>query len=99
MKILKKVATAYRNRKKSNYADLSSWKLSLIGIPTFLLGSFVTWQAQHWGRELFDVVTGYKLGLDACIAFGLIGTLALSGLYLLDVSRRCHDLIRERLFV
>ena len=38
MKLLKKMATAFRNRKKYTYAELNDWMLSLIGISSFLVG-------------------------------------------------------------
>jgi|MedtruStandDraft_1076414.scaffolds.fasta_scaffold25115_2 hypothetical protein len=98
MKLLKKMTRAFRNRKKYTYAELSDWKLSLIGIPSFAVGAYYLWVSGSVTVELLHWSRDHAMTLDAVLALGFLGLLGLSGLYFATVARRCYDLIRERNF-
>ena len=98
MKLLKKMATAFRNRKKYTYAELSDWKLSLIGIPSFAVGAYYVWVSGSVTMEMLNWSRDHAVTLDAVLAFGFLGLIGLSGLYFATVARRCYELIVERNF-
>ncbi|OLS61509.1 hypothetical protein [Pseudomonas putida] len=98
MKLLKKMATAFRNRKKYTYAELNDWMLSLIGISSFLVGAYYLWISGNMTVEMLNWSRNHAMTLDAVIALGFLGLLSLSGLYFATVARRCYELIYERNF-
>lgn len=98
MKLLKKMITAFRKRKKYTYAELSDWKLSLIGIPSFAVGAYYLWVSGSMTVEMLNWSRDHAVTLDAVLAFGFLGLLGLSGLYFATVAGRCYDLIVERNF-
>lgn len=98
MTLLKKMATDFRHRKKYTYAELSDWKLSLIGIPSFAVGAYYLWVSGTVTVEMLNWSKDHVITLDATLAFGFMGLLGLSGLYFATVARRCYDLIIERNF-
>lgn len=98
MKQLKKIVVAFRNRKKYTYRELSDWKLSLIGIPSFAVGAYYLWVSGSVTVEILNWSRDHAVTLDAMLALGFLGLIGLSGLYFATVARRCYDLIVERNF-
>lgn len=98
MKLLKKMATAFRNRKKYTYAELNDWMLSIIGFPSFLVGAYYLWVSGNMTVEMLNWSRNHAMTLDAIIALGFLGLLSLIGLYFAAVARCCYDLIVERNF-
>lgn len=98
MKLLNKMAIAFRKRKKYTYAELNDWMLSLIGIPSFLVGAYYLWVSGNMTVEMLTWSRDHAMTLDAVIVLGFLGLLSLSGLYFATVARRCYDLIVERNF-
>lgn len=98
MKLLKKMATAFRNRKKYTYAELSDWKLLVIGIPSCAVGAYYLWVSGSVTVEMLNWSRDHVINLDAMLAAGFVGLLWLSGLYFATVARRCYELIYERNF-
>lgn len=98
MKLMKRMATAFRNRKKYTYAELSDWKLSMIGVPSFTAGAYYLWVSGNVTVEMLTWSQDHAITLDAVLAFGLLGLIGLSGLYFATVARRCYELIYERNF-
>lgn len=98
MKLLKKMAAAFRNRKKYTYAELNDWVLSLIGIPSFLVGAYYLWVSGNSTIDLVQWSKDHAITWDAALAFVFVGLIALSGLYFATVARRCYELIYERNF-
>lgn len=92
------MATAFHNRKKYTYAELSDWKLTLIGIPSFAIGAYYLWVSGSVTMEMLNWSQDHAVTLDAVLAFGFLGLIGLSGLYFATVARRCYDLIVERNF-
>ena len=88
MKLLKKMVAAFRNHKKYTYAELSDWKLLLIGIPSFAVGAYYLWVSGNVTVEMLDWSQDHAITLDAVLAFALVGLLGLSGLYFATVARR-----------
>lgn len=98
MKPLKKMAAAFRNRKKYTYAELNDWMLSLIGIPSFIVGAYYLWISGNMTVEMLNWSKDHAITVDAVIVLGFLGLLSLSGLYFATVARRCYNLIVERNF-
>ncbi|AHC85735.1 hypothetical protein X970_11120 [Pseudomonas monteilii SB3101] len=98
MKQLKKMAVAFCNRKKYTYAELSDWKLLLIGIPSFAVGAYYLWVSGNVTVEMLNWSQDHAITLDAMLAFAFLGLIGLSGLYFATVARRCYELIYERNF-
>ncbi|WP_462403050.1 hypothetical protein [Pseudomonas sp. Marseille-QA0332] len=98
MKLMRKMVTAFRNRKKYTYTELSDWTLALIGALSFTVGAYYLWVSGSVTVEMLEWSSSHALTADAALAFGFLGLLGLSGLYFATVARRCYDLIVERNF-
>lgn len=98
MKLLKKMAAAFRNRKKYTYAELNDWMLSIIGIPSFIVGAYYLWISGNMTVEMLNWSKDHAITIDAVIVLGFLGLLSLSGLYFATVARHCYGLIIERNF-
>ncbi|NCE83466.1 hypothetical protein [Pseudomonas sp. Q1] len=98
MKNLKSISAAWRNRKKKTWAELNDWALALIGVPSFLVGSFYGLIVKKVTPEMVDLSQIHGLPHEAILAFLFLGGLALSSWYFLNVARRCSQLLYERNF-
>jgi len=98
MRRVQRLTAAFRNRKKYTYAELNDWMLSLIGIPSFLVGAYYLWVSGSMTVEMLNWSKDHAMTVDAVIVLGFLGLLSLSGLYFATVARRCYGLIVERNF-
>ncbi|MCU7645668.1 hypothetical protein [Pseudomonas piscis] len=98
MKIFRAISTAWHNRKKKTWTELSDWTLAFIGAPSFLVGSFYLWVVSTTTPDLLILSRDHGLPLNAILAFAFLGGLALSSWFFLSVARRCGELLYERNF-
>lgn len=98
MNLVHKATTAFRRRKRYTYADLSDWKLFMIGIPSFAVGAYYLWVSGNVTVEILTWSRDHAITLETILAVGFLGMLWLSGLYFATVARRCYELIYERNF-
>ncbi|MFK0033026.1 hypothetical protein [Pseudomonas monteilii] len=98
MKLTDRLVAILKARRKITYAELSDWKLMLIGVPNFLVGAYYLWVSGNSTIDLVQWSKDHAITWDAALAFVFVGLIALSGLYFATVARRCYELIYERNF-
>lgn len=98
MKSIHKLVGILKPRRKLTYAELSDWKLMVIGIPNFLVGAYYLWVSGNSTVDLVQWSKNHETTLETVIAFIFVGLIALGGLYFATVARRCYELIYERNF-
>ncbi|AUZ46868.1 hypothetical protein [Pseudomonas orientalis] len=98
MKIVKAISAAWSSRKKKTWAELNDWALILIGLPSFATGTYYLWVATTVTQDLIVWSKHNGLTFEAILVFAFLGSIALSGLYLATVAKRCYGLIVERNF-